>query len=107
MSDNKNVTNDVAENKAIGALAYILFFLPLVAAKDSEFGRFHANQGLLVTLLALIVYVVGLIIPWFGWFVLWPVGGIICGVFAIIGIINAVNEKTKELPLIGGIRIIK
>ena len=36
---------DIQKNKVISALSYlgILFFLPLVAAPESRFGKFHAN----------------------------------------------------------------
>lgn len=106
MNDSNNKEN-LESKKAVAAIAYILFFIPLLTDKDNAFCRFHANQGLLVALLAVTVYIVGLIIPWFGWFVLWPVGGILCGVLAILGIVNAVNLKEKELPVIGKIKIIK
>ena len=38
-------SNDVAQNKVMGILAYIgfLFLVPLLAAKDSKYARFHAN----------------------------------------------------------------
>jgi hypothetical protein len=36
---------DIEKNKTMAGLAYLLFFLPLVACPDSPFGRFHANQG--------------------------------------------------------------
>lgn len=41
-------TQDIQSNKVWAVLAYlgILFFLPLVACKDSRFGKFHANQDL-------------------------------------------------------------
>ena len=40
--------------KVMSALAYlwILFFLPLVVCPDSKFGRYHANQGLVLLLAA-------------------------------------------------------
>lgn len=39
---------DIQKNKVISALSYlgILFFLPLMAAPESRFGKFHANQSL-------------------------------------------------------------
>lgn len=43
---------DIQKNKVISALSYlgILFFLPLVAAPESRFGKFHANQSLVLML---------------------------------------------------------
>ena len=58
---------DVDKNKVIGAIGNIpaLFWLPLVACKESKFGKYNANRGLVY----LIVYVVlGVvfsgILPW-------------------------------------------
>ena len=53
-NNNNNVNKDIEDNKVIAALAYIIFFLPLIVAKDSEFGKFHANQGLIYFYLALL-----------------------------------------------------
>ena len=89
-------------NKTMGVLAYFIFFLPLLVDSKNEFGRFHANQGLLVLILSIVASIVGSIISILGW-----VGSILVLVLAIIGIINASKEEMKELPLIGSIKIIK
>ena len=103
---------DVEQNKVMAILAYfgILVLIPILAAKDSKFARFHANQGLL------------LCIAMFGW-ILWRGLGLwsiysLCGtvlnlvyivftVLAVIGIINALNGRAKELPIIGKYRLLK
>lgn len=100
-------TADVEKNKVIAALAYIIFFIPLLAAKDSPFAMFHANQGLVLLLLSVAVSVLGSVIPILGWFVILPLGGLAVFVFAILGIVNALNGQMKPLPLIGGIKILK
>lgn len=108
MDNNPNNANkDVEDNKVIAALAYIVFFLPLIVAKDSEFGKFHANQGLLLLLLGFIVSIVGSIIPLIGWFIIGPVGGLFVLALGIIGVVNALGGVEKELPLIGHFRILK
>lgn len=102
---------DIEDNKVICALAYIpvLFFLPLVACpKNSKFAKFHANQGLLVLILAVVCNVVGSLIgliPVFGTIVWSLLGLLIFGAF-LFGLINTLQGKAKELPLIGGIRLI-
>jgi len=98
---------DIEDNKMIAALAYLLFFLPLVAIPNSAFGKFHANQGLILLLLSLAISVVGGMIPFIGWFIIAPIGGLLCLVLFILGVINALNGTEKELPLIGTIRILK
>ncbi len=98
---------DIEANKIMAVLAYFIFFLPLLAAKDSAYARFHANQGLLLLLAGFAVSIVGGIIPILGWFLIIPVGCVIVAVLGIIGLINAFKGRAKELPLIGKIKIIK
>ena len=90
----------------VAALAYIwiLFLIPLFAAKDSKFARFHANQGLLLFILDIIVSVLSYI-PLIGW-IIKLVGGLLILAFVIIGVVNVVNGKAKELPLIGQFKIL-
>lgn len=45
---------DIQKNKTMAGLAYLLFFLPLVACPESEYGKFHANQSLLLWLVAIV-----------------------------------------------------
>ena len=97
--------DDIEKNKAMGLLAYILFFIPLLAAKDSPFARYHANQGLVLFLAAILSSVI-LIIPILGWIIA-PILSILITVLAVIGIINALNGKAKELPIIGKFKILK
>lgn len=98
---------DIEANKIMAVLAYILFLIPLLAAKESPYAKFHTNQGLLVCLAGIAVSIVGSIIPILGWFLILPVGCIIVAVIGIMGLINAWTGKAKELPIIGKIRIIK
>ena len=46
------------------------------------------------------------IIPILGWIIA-PILSIVITVLAVIGIINAVNGKAKELPIIGKYKILK
>ena len=102
---------DIESNKVICALAYIpiLFFLPLVACpKTSKFAKFHANQGLLLLILSVVCNVVGSLIgliPILGTIV-WVLLELVLFAAFIFGLINTLQGKAKELPLIGGIRLI-
>lgn len=98
---------DIEQNKIMGVLAYILFLIPLLAAKESPFAKFHTNQGLLVFLAGLAVNIVGAIIPFIGWMLILPLGNLAVFILAIMGIINAINGKAKKLPIIGNIEILK
>ena len=97
--------DDIEKNKAMGLLAYILFFIPLLAAKNSPFARYHANQGLVLFICGLISSLVW-IIPILGWIIA-PILSIVITVLAVIGIINALNGKAKKLPIIGKFKILK
>ncbi len=58
---------DVEQNKVVAALANapFLFWLPLVAAKDSKFGKYNANHGLIYLIVYVILGVVfSGILPW-------------------------------------------
>ncbi|GAB6106556.1 hypothetical protein [Fusibacter bizertensis] len=94
------------KNKGIAALAYLIFFLPLIVCKEDEFAMYHANQGLLLLIFGFgISFILGLI-PILGWILLifFP---IVTLVFFFIGIMNALKSEKKPLPLIGGITILK
>lgn len=112
---------DIEKNKVVSLISYlgVLFFLPLVACPDSEFGRFHANQALIIFFaeLALGVLTGALgtigVIPLFGILsgilavLVGSVGGLVCTVYTVMGIVYTAQGKAVELPLIGGIKIIK
>ena len=96
---------DVKNNKLMAALAYlgVLVFIPLFAAKESKFARFHTNQGLILLILSVVIYFIGRIgsLSTIAWLLNAAVA-----ILAIIGIINAVKGQTKALPLVGKYRII-
>lgn len=99
---------DIQNNKVISAISYlsILFFLPLVVCPQSDYGKFHANQALLLFLTSVIgPFVLGCI-PFFGGFlrgILW----LIILFFTVICIFNTASGNAYELPVIGHIRIIR
>lgn len=96
---------DASANKWMAVLAYlgILVFIPLFAAKESKFARFHVNQGLILLICSVVIYFIGLI-P--GLSVICRILDIAVAILAIMGIVNAVKGETKELPLVGKTRII-
>lgn len=112
--DNK----DIEQNKAMAILAYFgpLCLIPIFAAKNSKFARFHSNQGLVLLLACIawsiassIINTIVLAISWRLYFITTIISllSIVFAVIAIIGIINAANGKAKELPIIGKIKILK
>lgn len=99
-------SEDIEKNKVIAALAYLIFFLPLLAAQDSSYARFHANQGLLLFILGFGGNTILTIIPILGW-ILIPFFSLFVIILGVTGILNAINGKAKNLPLIGQYRILK
>ena len=91
---------DIEANKIMAVLAYIFFLIPLLAAKESPYARFHTNQGLLVFIGGVLSGVLSLVC-------IGTILAIIVAVLGIMGIVNAWTGKAKELPIIGKIRIIK
>jgi len=99
-----DIKKDAAsENVGMAAIAYIVFFIPLLSdSKDDEFVKFHVKQGLLIFASYLVLY-------FLRYFPL--IGGIIWRIFPLIylselalmfiGIFNALRREKKELPFIG------
>jgi uncharacterized membrane protein len=106
-----NPEKDVQDNKIFAILAYlnILFLVPLLAAKESPFARYHTNQGIILFIAGAIVWVITFILIKISYMLAF-IGSILylaLFVLVIIGIINAAQGKKKELPLIGKFQILK
>jgi uncharacterized membrane protein/ribosomal protein L40E len=99
--------DDAVENRGMAALCYFgpLFVIPLVTRRSSRFVRYHANQGLVLFLLELLVDFCA-IIPVIGGLCS-VVGGILALVGFVCGLTNALGGKMSPLPFIGNISILK
>ncbi|MBQ4599384.1 MAG: zinc ribbon domain-containing protein [Clostridia bacterium] len=135
MADLNNITNtadttaefdqnDIQQNKLMAVLAYlgILVLVPILAAKESKYARYHANQGLVLFIANIVVSVVmgivGFIVGFIAGFtgltflatlvtiISWLLSAVIF-VLAILGIVNAATGKAKELPVIGKFKLLK
>ena len=111
---------DIEQNKTMALLAYLgpLVFVPMFAAKESKFARFHSNQGLILlivmiawTIIYRVLIAILINIGTFGLLAListiLSLVYIIFTILVIIGIVNALNGKAKELPIIGKYKILK
>lgn len=110
---------DINDNKILALLSYlgILFIVPLIAAPQSKFAKFHANQGLVLFIACVVVGLAGSVLQAIavvlGFLflalvnVLFTAVGLVLLALIIIGIVNACQGKAKELPLIGHFRFIK
>lgn len=114
---------DLRDNRVVAALSYLglLVLVPIFAARYSYFARFHANQGLVLMicsmgytvaqriLSSILNIVFGSILPIIpGMFsFVTTLLGLVWVVFFILGIVNAVNGRARELPLIGRFRLLR
>jgi uncharacterized membrane protein len=102
---------EIQDGKLMAILAYIIFLVPLLAARDKKFAMFHTEQALALIIAWVVIYIgftilsiilskissalscgMGIvsILIWVGYLVLW-----------IMGLINAAQGKLKEIPVIG------
>ena len=90
----------------------ILFLIYFIAGKDSAYVRYCANQGLIFTILGIIISVVANVIGFI------PIIGFIAGivfwlidvailVLTIYQMIGAFKGTIKPLPVIGNVEILK
>ncbi len=105
---------DIQNNKIMAALAYmgILVLIPIFAAKESRFARYHARQGLVLLIAEIafsvcycILSFVVLSISWRLFFIV-RIAGMLSYAFLVlsmIGISNAVSGRVKRLPVIGNL----
>ncbi len=100
---------DIENNRVMAILAYIgiLVLIPLFAskAKESPFVKYHTNQGLLLFIFHFIASALGAI-PYLGG-LLAAAANVLWIIMLVFGIINVLNGKAKELPVIGKFRILK
>ena len=110
---------DIQNNKVMAVLSYIGIFvlIPIFAAKNSPYARYHANQGLVLFIVEVIwgifcsilnlclglLRIFGLLF-WIVSAVVNAILGILSLVFlalVIYGIVNAATGKAKPLPVLG------
>ena len=122
---------DIADNKVYAIFSYLglLFLVPIFAAPNSKFARFHANQGILACIVVVGYSIVNFLLT-FVLGIIFATTNVINGVYShgliyalltsvlqlvyiipvvliIIGIVNAAKGRVKELPFIGKFRILK
>src|SRR5690554_5969046 len=99
-------SQDIEKNKTMAGFAYLIFFLPFIACPESKYAKFHANQALLLLLVAIGGNVVLGMIPVIGWMLL-PIYALGILAFGIMGLINGFGGKAKRLPIFGKFNILK
>ena len=94
-------TFDFSQKSLIAAASYLgpLIVIPFLTNKEDPFTKFHIKQGLVLFIAYLILWVFSGFM-----FVMWQIMQLInLGLFilSLIGIVNTLQRKEKELPLVG------
>lgn len=109
-NNNANIPNNGSsiDRKTTGWLAYITWvgFLIAFLIGDKENAKFHINQALVINIFSTIASVITSIDLWF-----FKIVGGLLSLFTficwILGLVAAINDEEKEVPLIGQIKILK
>lgn len=105
---------DFEQNKVFAIVGYIgiLFLVPLLAAPNSRYARYHANQSIVLFIATIVAsgafFVLGHI-PFLGR-VLGVVGSVVwiaSLVLMVLGIVNAASGKCQPLPVLGKFQLLK
>lgn len=109
---------DIALYKRISVVAYLglLVLIPMICIQNSRFTRYHSNQGLVLAILDVVVMALATVMTTLfrnSLFLLILAGiisfalSVVLIYLTVVGIINAVKGRAKELPVIGKIRLLK
>ena len=95
-------------NKKITSVVAYLTWIGLIiafVAGDKDGAKFHLNQALVIWLAGIILGLVA-VIPILGWIV-GLVGSIFLFVCWIMGLVYAIQEQEKEVPILGKFKLLK
>ncbi len=94
------------DRKATGGVAYltIVGWFGAYFAGDREAAKFHLNQALVVNLAFIVLWILGYIpiVRWFVWII-----RILLFIMGVLGVIYAIQDQDKEIPLLGIIKLLK
>ena len=90
----------IEEGKSAAILGYIPFlcFVPLVKMKDNSFAVRHGKQGLILLIMEILAVL--FLLPKISDF-FWSAVIILCVIFALLGIFNAIQGKSYKVPYVG------
>lgn len=95
------------DTKTTSIVAYISLIGTIIAfvAGDKEGARFHINQALVIMLGSIACSIIT-IIPVVG-AIIGGIGSIFVLVCWVMGLIAAINQEEKEVPVLGKIQLLK
>lgn len=96
-------------------LSYLgpLCLVPLLTGEKDGFVKFHVKQGLVLLICEVIIWVIFNLIlgsltwSWYNWgtwgmiSMIQNVAYLFIGILSVVGILNVVNGRQKELPIVG------
>lgn len=99
--ENTQKHNETSNNTVMGILSYLgpLVIVSYLTSKNNAFVKFHIKQGLVIFTIEVGMWILSMIV--------WPLMiimglvNIVAFVLSIIGIMNVVNGKETQLPLVG------
>jgi uncharacterized membrane protein len=100
------------DKKVTGIIAYIGLIGWLIAylAGDKEGAKFHLNQALVITIFSIaggiVLGIFTAVLPVFG-MLLSVVYNLFIFICWLLGLIAAINQEEKEVPLLGQFKILK
>ncbi len=96
-----SATEEKEKQMLYGILSYIgiLVVVSYILAKDMPGVKFHIKQGVVLFVIEIAAMIISSMVYIFT--PLTMVVNIVCLIFSIIGIVNVVNRREKELPFIG------
>ena len=99
------------DKKTTSWVAYLTWigFIVAMCTGDKEGAKFHLNQALVILIfqtgLGLVSSMLGIFVPFIG--IIGWLANIFILVCWILGLIAAINQEEKEVPLLGQIKILK
>ena len=82
-------------------LVGIIWYFADEKLKKNKYVGFHARQALVLIIVDAIIWIANLIIPFLG--IVWTIAWIGLFVLWIIALINVIQKKEEEVPIIGGL----
>jgi uncharacterized membrane protein len=114
MADTRNLVftpEEIEDGKVMAILAWIIFLVPLFAARDKRFAMFHTEQAIVLLIVFIPLYIIITVLT----MIIGQVSGTLACIVSILsfgvwilylvmwvmGLISAIQGKAKELPFIG------
>jgi len=99
---NAPVSPEKNNDRTMAIIAYIIFFIPLLAVKNrSQFLNYHTNQGTVLFIVAAVGSIIlGNILRIS---VLNNIWALLVLILMILGIVNVTKSEMKPLPIIGNL----